>query len=185
MTWRNLLLRAYPRAWRGEYGEELAGILARKRLSVSVVADVLGNGARQRLYLDEPWKICGAGLFAWTCLWVFVGPRASYPWNVGVLAAAMGTGARTVLRGNCGEWEASAASVKAVLAGVLPAVLAVVWRALAHDHYSVQALWPPRTSLNFFPWAVAAGLVESALFGLAGAMLGRFAAGFREGVREP
>lgn len=65
MTWRNLLLRAYPRSWRDEYGEELAGLLARRRLTFTVAADVLGGAARQHLRRDDPWKICGAGLFLW------------------------------------------------------------------------------------------------------------------------
>jgi hypothetical protein len=65
MTLRDVLLRAYPRSWRYEDGEELAGVLAQKRLTLGVVADVVGNGVRQHLYRDEPWKICGAGLVLW------------------------------------------------------------------------------------------------------------------------
>ena len=37
MSWRNLLLRAYPRSRRDEYGDELAGVLAQRRLTTGVV----------------------------------------------------------------------------------------------------------------------------------------------------
>ena len=49
MSWRNLLVRSYPRSWREEYGEELAGVLAQKRPAVRLVADVLGNGIWRRI----------------------------------------------------------------------------------------------------------------------------------------
>jgi hypothetical protein len=62
MTMRNLLLRAYPRTWRDEYGEELAGILAQRRMTVGVVIDVLGASAKQRLYRARPWPLCAVAL---------------------------------------------------------------------------------------------------------------------------
>jgi hypothetical protein len=55
---------SYPRSCREEYGEELAGILAHRRLTPAVVADVLLNGVRQHVGRDVPWKICGAVLAA-------------------------------------------------------------------------------------------------------------------------
>jgi hypothetical protein len=55
MTWRNLLLRAYPRSWRDEYGEALVAVLAHQRPTPGVVADVLSNGAKQHFYGDDPY----------------------------------------------------------------------------------------------------------------------------------
>ena len=72
MTCRKLLLLAYPRSWRDEYGEELAGLLASKRLTFAAVADILGSALTQHFRRDDPWKICGAGLALWfirTRLW--------------------------------------------------------------------------------------------------------------------
>jgi len=65
MTSRDLLLRAYPRSWREEYGEELAAIWAQSRLTPRLTADLLINGVRQHFLRDAPWKFCGAGLALW------------------------------------------------------------------------------------------------------------------------
>jgi hypothetical protein len=54
-----MLLRAYPRAWRAEYGEELASVLAARPLSVWIVANVLWNGFRERLRRRHPGSFFG------------------------------------------------------------------------------------------------------------------------------
>jgi hypothetical protein len=117
MTGRNLLLYAYPRSWREEYGEELAGILATRRLTARLVADVVTSGARQHLRHDDPWKLCGAGLALWILmagpLWDAFGVWYVLAGFMIVSAAA----ALTVVRRRTGVWKATAASAKAAIVG--------------------------------------------------------------------
>jgi hypothetical protein len=54
-----VLLRVYPRAWRLEYGDELADILLARPLSPRVIADVLWNGLRVLMHAPEPSTILG------------------------------------------------------------------------------------------------------------------------------
>lgn len=54
------LLRIYPAAWRAEYGPELRCLLLARRLGVRTIANVLWNGARQRLRMAEPWVLLGS-----------------------------------------------------------------------------------------------------------------------------
>jgi hypothetical protein len=207
MTLRNLLLQAYPRSWRAEYGEELAGVLAQKRLALGVVADVLGGAARQHLFRDDPWKICGAGLFVWTCLGlVLIRDSRLAPSMEPLSAMALGcfllaTGAWTVLRKKSGLWESGAAAVKAAMAGISPGVLAtLLWgpAVVRHADGSTSLVWALYVGSTPIPSVPEFGsllwyfileislilLAISALAGLAGALLGHFIAGLREGLRE-
>jgi hypothetical protein len=178
MTLRNLLLRAYPRSWRDEYGEELAGVLAHKRLTLRVVADVVRNGARQRLLRGEPWKICGAGLALWnlTVLLLAAGrfftTRPTFLWcyMAGFLFLFV-AGAWTVLRRKSGIWRATAASAKAALAGHAPDVVGFLFMLR-----NGGGRWIPRSfEIN---------LVLCLLFGFASAVLAGFFAGLRKEPRE-
>ncbi len=102
MTWRNVLLRAYPRSWRDEYGDEFAGLLTRRRLTFAVVVDVLASAARQHLYRDDPWKICGVGLFLWTCLGLALGAAPPFSWvavPLTILVAGTWAGASSGVEG--------------------------------------------------------------------------------------
>jgi len=179
MTLRNLLLRAYPRSWRGEYGEELAGVLVQKRLTLGVVADVAGNGARQHLLRDEPWKICAAALALWnlTVLLLaaarfFITTRPTLLWcySVGFLFLFV-AGAWTVLRRKSGIWRATAASAKAALAGHAPDI--VLFLGMLRNG---GGRWILRTSEFNLVFALA--------FGFAGALLARFLVSFRKEPRE-
>ena len=177
MTVRNLLLRAYPRTWRDEYGEELAGVLAQRRLTFAVVADVLANGARQHLYRDDPWKICGTGLLMWTSTVVlfaaarlFTYPSFLWCYMAGFLFL-FAAGAWTMLRQKSGVWRATVASAKAALIGHSPdvAMYAAMFRGGAHSWMLAKTF--------------AITLLLSLLFGLAGAVLGRFITALRRGLR--
>jgi len=178
MTLRNLLLRAYPRSWRDEYGEELAGVLAQKRLTPGVVADVLGNGVRQHLFRDEPWKICGAGLALWnlTVLLLAAGrfftTRPTFMWcyMAGFLVLFV-AGAWTVLQKKTGVWRATAASAKAALAG--------------HSSDAVGFFFMLRNGgARWIPHSFEINLVLCLLFGFAGAALARLFGGLRKEPRE-
>jgi hypothetical protein len=192
MSWRNLLLRAYPRSWREEYGEEFAGLLAQRRLTLAVVADVLGGATRQHLHRDEPWKICGAGLFLWTCLGLFWGAAPPFCWiavPLTILVAGTWAGSRKDL----GVREAIATAGKVVLAGVCPDLIAGLLRGPV-THNTDGTLWYQwgmyfGMSLAISRWdylsmMLSSMLFDSALFGLVGAIMGRFVAGLREGLRQ-
>ena len=129
MTWRNLLLHVYPRSWRQEYGEELAGILAQTRLTPRLLADVSMNGVRQHLRRDDPWKICGAALAFWILMarpllamfgthrLVFILQAFEFWYAVTGFLLVSTAGALTVTRKKSGVWAASVASLKATLVG--------------------------------------------------------------------
>jgi hypothetical protein len=176
MIWRRALLRTYPRSWREEYGEELAGLLARRPLTFAIVADILGSAAKQHLCRDEPWKICGAGLFVWTCFGMILDrysllTRTNFEWySAPTMAAWFGTATWTVWRRNTGTWEAAQKAYWAAIAGQLPDLLAWVVSGSAGV---------PRL-MHFYNWA------PFSLFCLTyyGAVLGRFLAGLRDGLRE-
>jgi len=207
MTLRNLLLRAYPRSWRDEYGEEFAGVLAQKPLTLRVVADVLGGGFMQHLFWDDPWKICGAGLFVWTCLGlVLIRDSRLAPSMEPLSAMALGcfllaTGAWTVLRKKSGIREAGGAAAKAAMAGIVPSVFAtLLWGPVVvhHANGSTWLVWGLFLSVIPVPSIPEAGrlaghlaitcslmvLAASAVMGFAGALLGRFIAALRGGLRE-
>lgn len=59
------LLRLYPRAWRNEYGAELADMLLASPLSARTIGDVLWNGLRHRARATEPWVYLGLIGFVW------------------------------------------------------------------------------------------------------------------------
>lgn len=54
-----MLLRVYLRAWRREYGAELADILIARPVTPRVLADVAWNGLRQRVRAAEPSTLLG------------------------------------------------------------------------------------------------------------------------------
>jgi hypothetical protein len=179
MTLRNLLLRAYPRSWRSEYGEELAGVLTQKRLTLRVVADVLGGGARQHLFRDEPWKICAAALALWNLTVLslaaarfFIATRPTLLWcyMAGFLVLFV-AGAGTVLRKNSGIWRATAASAKAALVGHSPDI--VLFLGMLRNG---GGRWILRTSEFNLVFALA--------FGLTGAALARLFVNLRKQPRE-
>jgi hypothetical protein len=176
MSFRNLLLRAFPRSWRDEYGEELAGVLAQRRLTVSAVVDLLGNGARQHLYRDEPWKICGGALFLWNLtvlLFARFLTRPSFLWcSMAGFLFLFGAGAWTVLRKRSGIWRATAASAKAALVGhAAPDLL---------EYF----LMFRRGGSHWIPKTFAINLLLAFASGFTGALLGQFFTRVRKRPRE-
>ena len=193
------LLRAYPRTWRGEYGEELAGILARKRLTLRAIANVIGNGALQRLYGEDPWKICGAGLALWTCLGLVLStdsrlaPSVARWCSLAPLPVLFATGAWTVLRKKAGSHEAGVAAAKAAVFCFFPEVLAALMRGPTVVWHADGTVWRQwglyyATTLRISPWQYGQDyplivMAGSVLLGFGGALLGRFIVGLGEGLR--
>jgi hypothetical protein len=187
MTVRNLLVRAYPRSWREEYGEELAGVLARRRLTFAVAVDVLGGAARQHLYRDDPWKICGTGLFAWTVCGLLL---KWYTGAVLVFPVFFVAGLWTVLRTKSGIFEGGLAAVPAASLCCAPDIIAVLLNGPVPVRHG-GAIWYRwglfvASSLHIDGWQyvelLSLVLVASAVLGLAGALTGKFLAGVRKGL---
>jgi hypothetical protein len=174
MKVRNLLLRAYPRSWREEYGEELAGVLARRGLTFAVVADVLGGAARQHLDRDEPWKICGVGLALWFMMARLVAVFFPYRtfflwcWFCGLLIT-LASGAWTATRSKSGTLRSTVASAKTALIGQAGVVVLYLLVLPRENAYSFQG----HGIYYWFLKTLALGLALSVPFGFAGALLGR------------
>ena len=189
MTPRKLLLLAYPRSWRAEYGEELAAILAQKRLGPRVALDVLLNGFKQHLERDDPWKICGVGLFLWSA----IGVLAPSPWYAGLPGPVFFiTGAWTVLRYRSDIRGAAGAAAKAAIICWLPDVAAILMRGPQTVQLANGAVWyqwglylvtSDRLTWWGYPQILASQMVLGILLGCAGGLLARFVLGFREGLR--
>lgn len=184
MTVRNLLLRAYPRFWRDEYGGELASILAQRRLTFAVVADVLAGAARQHLRRDEPWKICGAGLALWFMMTrlvvVFLHSRTAMLWYwSGGFLIVLAAGVLTVTRRRTGILRGTLASAKAAVLGQAGGIILFVQAAerngtgpyLGHPIY------------EWFVYSVALDVAIAVVFGFIGATLARLVVGIRERLR--
>jgi hypothetical protein len=179
MTLWKLFLRAYPRSWRDEYGEEFAAVLAQQRLTLGVVADVLGNGARQHLLRDEAWKICGAVLALWNLTVLVLAAerfvittRPTFLWcySAGFLLL-FAAGGWTVLREKSGIRRATVASAKAALVGHALDVVGLF--AMLRNG---GARWIPRS--------LEVNVVLCLLFALAGVLPARFFTSLRKEPRE-
>ncbi len=176
MTLRDLLLRTYPRAWRDEYGPEMAGILAHKRLTPALVANVLASSVRQNLHPD-PWKICALGLAMWTSGLILGAREGLVPasdfvfWYVAGQLFLFAASGWTVLRKNSGIWMATASSFKAALVPDATCVLIASVNMLRY-----WGLSNPVHGHSVHYW-ILKNLVISflvvLLFGLAGASLAR------------
>lgn len=185
MTVRDLLIRAYPRSWRDEFGPEFADVLANEQLKPAVIADILLSATIQHLRRD-PWKICGLSLTFWTVglmitasRGLMTGPALALCYFGGQLFL-FAAGAWTGLRESCGIWRAMAASVKAAL---FPTASFIVVSSLAmlrdFQHYHVA--YRQKIYFEVGKTAVVTILV-SGLFGLAGASYARLLGSFRAGV---
>ena len=172
MTLRNLLLRAYPRSWRGEYGEELAGILAQRRLTFRVVADVLVNALRQHFHRDAPWKICGVGLALWILMVRLVAlfnhsrPFLLWYFSAGLLIV-LAAGAWTVRRSKVGIPASTAASAKAAVIGQAGTAVLFLLALPRESAYLFQG----HGIYYWFFYTLAINLSLSLVFGFAGAIL--------------
>jgi hypothetical protein len=180
MTWRNLLLYGYPRSWREEYGEELAGILAQTRLTPRLVGNVVTNGVRQHLRRDDPWKLCGAGLALWILMArpllaafgahgpVFVLKSFAFWYAVAGFLIVSVAGAMTVVRCKSGVWRATAASLKATLMG--QGAVTIIYVPILRAWGTTQYL-----GHNYYFWfgkTLVCNIAISIVFGLAGAAFG-------------
>jgi hypothetical protein len=174
MTWRKLLLSAYPRSWRDEYGEEFAGLLANRRPTFALVVDILASAARQHLRRDEPWKICGAGLAVWFLMTrlvvIFLHSRTAILWYwSGGFLIVLAAGAWTVTRGKAGILQGTVASAKTAAVGQAGAFMLFI-RAVQQTG---TRPFLSHTIYYWFVYSVVLDLAVSVVFGLIGALLAR------------
>ena len=175
---RSLLLRAYPRSWREEYGEELAAILAQTKLTPGVMGDVLINAALQRWRLAEAWKQFafvrfGSGCLG-GCLGLVIGLTghpirlpAGYSWADALdLPMFLAFGGFVYLHKRRGVCEGAASSLKVTLASEIPFAFGFLVWGLA-SHQLPRALGDARQMVQF-------AIPQSILAGLSGAVLTRF-----------
>jgi hypothetical protein len=182
---RDLLIRAYPRSWRKEFGHELAGILAMRKLTPALVVDVLASAALQHLNQD-PWKICALGLAVWTSGLLILASegiigRPAFLWcyfagQLFLFAA----GAWTGLRRDGGIWSAMAASAKAAL---VPVAGCIVVAGLSIVHSWGGSHEVHGHNVTYWIWKnVVITILTAVLFGLAGAAVGHLVNRFRRTV---
>ena len=80
------LLRLYPHAWRGEYGDELRTMLLARPLSAAIVVDITRSAIWQRLRVVMPATWVGLGLMLvtiWAIVSIMVAPPPYVPSAVG------------------------------------------------------------------------------------------------------
>jgi hypothetical protein len=183
---RALLIRAYPRSWRNEFGPELAGVLAQRKLTPALVADVAASAALQHLR-NDPWKICALGLGVWTLSLLFLAfegvvGRPAFLWcyfagQLFLFAA----GTWTVMRRNCGIRSATTASAKAA---ILPVVACIIVAGLSMLHYWGGSREIQGHNTAYWIWKnVAVSVLAAFVFSLAGASFGRLVNYFRRTAR--
>jgi len=187
MSFRDLLMRAYPRSWRNEYGREMIGILAGRRLTPSLIADVLASGVGQHLRRD-PWKICALDLTLWALgLWI-VGLSGLITYQTFLYLAIAGqlwlfaAGAWTGVSKNTGILSATVASAKAA---ILPATAGIVIAAINMLRY-----WTATNEIRghtVYYWIsknVMVVIVSSLVAGFAGASFARLVLLLRRSVQR-
>jgi len=183
---RDLLIRAYPRSWRNQFGPELAGILAKRKMTPVLVADVLASAILQHLRHD-PWKIWALGSAVWTFSLLILASqgtigRSAFLWCyfAGQLLL-FAAGAWTGLRNDSGIWNALSASAKAAL---VPVAGCIAVSSLAIVQYYGGS--PGLHGHGVTYWIgknVVVTTFASLLFGLAGASFGRVVNRFRRTLR--
>jgi len=177
MILRRLLIRAYPRVWRNEFGPELAGILAERKLTPALIADILAGAALQH-FRHDLWKICALGLALWTSsllIMAFEGfvdrPVLLWRYFAGQLLLFV-AGAWTNLREHSGIWRATAASAKAAL---VPVAACIVVPSVSMLHYWAGSREIHGHNITYWIWKnFILTVLTAMLFGLAGASFGHF-----------
>jgi hypothetical protein len=92
-----VLLKAYPFAWRMEYGAELTDLLAARPLTPFVIADVIWSGLRQRVRAADPSTLLGvSSMLAVVGGYILTPSRYDETWTAFVRPASMTVPAFTV-----------------------------------------------------------------------------------------
>jgi hypothetical protein len=153
------LLCVYPRAWRSEYGSELASTLYRRPLTALVVIDVLRSSIWQRLRYAAAWQLGGVVLMIWMIFGIglnSVAPLSPSAYNgffyIDFLIYFL-VGYRTALRSNETFRAASFASGKTAFIGIVPEIVILsLWAA--------KLIHPTVLDLNGSPSIIGSGFTE-------------------------
>jgi hypothetical protein len=182
---RKLLVSAYPRSWRAEYGEELAEILAQRKLTPGVVGNVLWNAAVQQWRADEPGVRFAVRKFGFGCLGGLaglvialtghsIGLPSGYSWVDAIdWPIYLILGASVYLRKKKGIRDGATVSLKVALASNLPFVLGLLLYGVASHH--LQQTWDAARYLAQFE------ILQSIPAGLVGAAMARYYVRFQRG----
>ncbi len=176
MTIRGLLLRAYPRAWQSEFGPELTDILTSRKITATVIVDILVSAAVQHLRQD-PWKICAVGLSLWTAALLIIAskgfvnqPTVLWCYFIGQLFL-FAAGAWTGLQENSGMWNATTASFKAAVVPAIESMAVNTFAVLRYWGHFTQGV--PSSAYRWMWKQLAMLILFSFLFGIAGASVAR------------
>lgn len=131
-----VLLWTYPVRWRSEYGGELALLLARRPINLSIVVDVVRNGSWQRVRCAETWQLGGFVMALWIVFGTVLNsiaplspPAYGFFFQVNLWICLL-VGYLSVWRNGIGLRSAARAAGKAYLIGLVPEVLlTVLWAA--------------------------------------------------------
>lgn len=202
-----LLLRAYPRVWRENYGQELVTILEDRPLTLAIIRDVFQKGLLQRARYAEAWQIGGIALAIWLVAGTALNSIRAFPqwaydffWQINVYTTLV-IGYISVVRDRKSRLAAAIATGRASLVGIIPElVLAVLWMAgLVHptilqlngtpivvghgitDLCIRAGVKIPPTHLLLAPLAT---VIPGVIAGAVGAAAAQFVSGFREGSRS-
>jgi hypothetical protein len=153
------LMCVYPKAWRSEYGSELASTLYRRPLTAIVIIDVLRSGIWQRLRYAAPWQLGGVTLMIWMAFGTAlnsVAPLSPSAYNrffdINFLIYFL-VGYRTALRSNETLRAAAFASGKAAFIAILPEIFVLsLWAA--------KLIHPTVLDLNGSPSIIGSGFTD-------------------------
>jgi hypothetical protein len=150
------LMCVYPKAWRSEYGSELASTLYRRPLTAIVIIDVLRSGLWQRLRYTAPWQLGGVALTIWMIFGTALNsvaplsPSAYYRFfDINFLIYFL-VGYRTALRSSETLRAAAFASGKTAFICILPEILIL-------SLWAVKLIHPTVLDLNGSPSTIGSG----------------------------
>jgi hypothetical protein len=154
-----MLLWAYPVRWRSEYGGELALLLARRPINLSIVVDVVRSGLWQRGRGAEAWQWGGFAMALWMVFGTVLNSIAPLsPFAYGHffqvnLWICLLVGYLSVWHNGIGLRSAARAAGKAYLVGLIPEVLLTLF-------WAADLIHPTILNMNGSPHIIGHGITE-------------------------
>ena len=190
------LLRLYPRAWRNQYGAELADLLETRGLPINSIVDIARSAVWQRLRTISPAMVLGVGTMVVVLSGVVLSPTAygrggsaliqpSHITFPTIRVTFFSSEVFALLLIVCGFWthrRRGHGSAKAAMWMTLVAGFPVTVFGLLMLAGAVTAAIPlpaePNQIVTPLPWALILApplrMFESAIWGAVGGQLGRW-----------